>query len=223
MWGGRHLLSWTQFLLYTSLLPPAELSWHQVFKQLCKLYSSCPLIEIRSFEGAQLSRCLPPPFLHLRTETDPVSETSCVLWNTGRWIKSRNPEISCAIQHRQNPSETKQNYVKIVEHFSCISEQVLWEGNIIAFSHYPCFSFTIDNCRRMYGSSLPSSYHPSKFRDRDLCSIKLQILSFPVLRSKCLSFRLRTRHKPFSVQWYFFTLYIHMSNCYGLQLLWEKN
>jgi hypothetical protein len=26
---------------------------------------------------------------------------------TGRWIKSRNPEIPCAIHYRQNPSETK--------------------------------------------------------------------------------------------------------------------
>jgi hypothetical protein len=26
--------------------------------------------------------------------------------NTGRWIKSRNPEIPCVIQHRHNPSET---------------------------------------------------------------------------------------------------------------------
>jgi hypothetical protein len=32
---------------------------------------------------------------YLRTETDAVSETSCVPWNTGRWIKSRNAEIPC--------------------------------------------------------------------------------------------------------------------------------
>jgi hypothetical protein len=34
--------------------------------------------EISSFQGAQLSRCL-LPHLQLRTETDPVSETSCSL------------------------------------------------------------------------------------------------------------------------------------------------
>jgi hypothetical protein len=35
---------------------------------------------------------------HLRTETDPVSETSCFLSNyfeSGRWIKSENPVILC--------------------------------------------------------------------------------------------------------------------------------
>jgi hypothetical protein len=37
---------------------------------------SCPLIEIISFYGTQLNMCLVPP-LHLRTETDPVSEMSC--------------------------------------------------------------------------------------------------------------------------------------------------
>jgi hypothetical protein len=36
------------------------------------------VIEISSFLGAQLSMCL-HPHLHLRTETDPVSETSCSL------------------------------------------------------------------------------------------------------------------------------------------------
>jgi hypothetical protein len=38
----------------------------------------CPMIEISSFQGAQLSRCL-LSHLYLRTETDPVSETSCFL------------------------------------------------------------------------------------------------------------------------------------------------
>jgi hypothetical protein len=36
----------------------------------------CVVIEISSLKGAQLSRCF-LPHLHLRTETDPVSETSC--------------------------------------------------------------------------------------------------------------------------------------------------
>jgi hypothetical protein len=42
--------------------------------------------------------------LHLTTETDSVSETSCFYpMNTGRWKKSKNPVILCAICHRQNP------------------------------------------------------------------------------------------------------------------------
>jgi hypothetical protein len=40
-----------------------------------------PVIEISSFYGAKLSGCLLPPF-PLRTETDPVSETSCFLVST---------------------------------------------------------------------------------------------------------------------------------------------
>jgi hypothetical protein len=43
----------------------------------------------------QQSRCLP----HLRTETDPVSETPCFLSSnsleSGRWTKSENPLILC--------------------------------------------------------------------------------------------------------------------------------
>jgi hypothetical protein len=39
---------------------------------------SGPVIDISSLEGAQMSRCL-VPHLHLRTKTDPVSETSCFL------------------------------------------------------------------------------------------------------------------------------------------------
>jgi hypothetical protein len=46
--------------------------------QLGPLVRANPVIEIISLEGAQLSRCL-LPHLHLRTETDPVSETSCLL------------------------------------------------------------------------------------------------------------------------------------------------
>jgi hypothetical protein len=44
--------------------------------------------------------------LHLKTETDPVSETSCFSSNyleSGRWTKSENPVILCVIHHRQNP------------------------------------------------------------------------------------------------------------------------
>jgi hypothetical protein len=36
-------------MLNLKLLSSAELSWSQVFKQLCKLDSSCPVIEISSF------------------------------------------------------------------------------------------------------------------------------------------------------------------------------
>jgi hypothetical protein len=48
----------------------------------------------------------PPP--HLRTETDPVSETSCFLFSTipddGK--NSQKPAILCVIHHRQNPLES---------------------------------------------------------------------------------------------------------------------
>jgi hypothetical protein len=50
----------------------------QLLNHLCKSDRVCPVIEISSFYGAQLSRCL-LPHLHLRTETVPVSETSCYL------------------------------------------------------------------------------------------------------------------------------------------------
>jgi hypothetical protein len=48
--------------------------------------------------------------LHLRTETDPVSEKSCFSSNyleSGRWTKSENPVILCVIHHRQNPIESR--------------------------------------------------------------------------------------------------------------------
>jgi hypothetical protein len=47
--------------------------------------------------------------LHLRMETDPVSEMSCFSSNylkPGRWTKSENPVILCVIHHRQNPIES---------------------------------------------------------------------------------------------------------------------
>jgi hypothetical protein len=73
--------------------PPAELSWPQVFKQFCKLESSCPVIEISSFYGAQLSRCLlPPPFFTWGRKQIQFSKRR-VPSSTGRWIKSRNSEI----------------------------------------------------------------------------------------------------------------------------------
>jgi hypothetical protein len=40
-------------------------------------YVLSPVIDVSSFYGTQQSRSLPPP--HLRTETDPVSETLCFL------------------------------------------------------------------------------------------------------------------------------------------------
>jgi hypothetical protein len=46
---------------------------------------------------------------HLRTETDPFSETSCFSSNyleSGRWTKPENPVMLCAIHHRQNPIES---------------------------------------------------------------------------------------------------------------------
>jgi hypothetical protein len=44
------------------------------------------------------------PSLHMRMETDPVSETSFFYSkNIGRWKRSKKPIILCAIHHRQNP------------------------------------------------------------------------------------------------------------------------
>jgi hypothetical protein len=47
-------------------------------------------------------------FPHLRTETDPVSETSCfpLFLIPGRWIESENPIFLKVIHHRQNPIVT---------------------------------------------------------------------------------------------------------------------
>jgi hypothetical protein len=52
------------------------------------------------------SRCLlpPPPLTWGRKQIQFPKRR--VLSNTGRWIKSRNPEIPCVIHHRHNPSET---------------------------------------------------------------------------------------------------------------------
>jgi hypothetical protein len=47
--SSTHVRGLSLFLLHTSLLSPAELSWSKVFKHLCKLDSSCPVIEISSF------------------------------------------------------------------------------------------------------------------------------------------------------------------------------
>jgi hypothetical protein len=47
--------------------------------------------------------------LHLRTETDPVSETSYFSSNyleSGRWTNFENPVILCVIHLRQNPIES---------------------------------------------------------------------------------------------------------------------
>jgi hypothetical protein len=67
---------------------------------------------ISSFLGAQLSRCLIPPF-YLRTGTDPVSEKSCFLVSRipddGKVQK--NPVILCVIHHRQNPSESRNIHI----------------------------------------------------------------------------------------------------------------
>jgi hypothetical protein len=58
-----------------------------------------------TFEGAQLSKCLPP---RLKTETDRVSETSCLL--VSRILddekKDKKTVILSIIHHRQNPLES---------------------------------------------------------------------------------------------------------------------
>jgi hypothetical protein len=53
------------FLLHIFWLSAVGLPWSQVIKQLCESNRGCPLIEISSVYGTQLSRCLLPP--HLRT------------------------------------------------------------------------------------------------------------------------------------------------------------
>jgi hypothetical protein len=75
------------------------------------------VIEVSSFYGTQQSVSL-----HLRTETDPVSETSCFSSNyleSGRWTKSGNPVILCVIHHRQSPIEST-NY----RGFCCLLQYV---------------------------------------------------------------------------------------------------
>jgi hypothetical protein len=66
------------------------------------------VIEINYFYGAQLCRCLIPP-LYLRTETDPVSETSCFLVSRipddGK-VQKKKTVFVCFIHRRQNPSES---------------------------------------------------------------------------------------------------------------------
>jgi hypothetical protein len=60
--------------------------------------------------------------IHLRTETDPVSET---LWYffviyTRRWIKSKiNLIVLYIIHHRQNPLKSRLVFVAVTQCFSC--------------------------------------------------------------------------------------------------------
>jgi hypothetical protein len=56
-----HVCALSQFLLYIFLLSHAELPWAQVSKQLCKSVKAYPVIEVSSFQGAQLSRWPLPP------------------------------------------------------------------------------------------------------------------------------------------------------------------
>jgi hypothetical protein len=64
-----------------------------------------PVIEVSSFYGT-LSRRLPLP-RHLRTETDPVSETLRFLVSRIQHdeLRPKNPVVLSVISHRQNPSE----------------------------------------------------------------------------------------------------------------------
>jgi hypothetical protein len=68
----------TQDYWVFGLFPSSGILENTTFRKLDPFPSSGPVIEISSFYGAQLSRCL-LPHLHLRTETDPVSEKSCSL------------------------------------------------------------------------------------------------------------------------------------------------
>jgi hypothetical protein len=61
------------------------------------------MTEVSSFQRTEQSKCLSPP--HMRTETDPVSETLCSL-EFRAMDKSKNPVIPSAIRHRQTPSDS---------------------------------------------------------------------------------------------------------------------
>jgi hypothetical protein len=67
----RHFGNWICF-------HPQVKVGEKISTQLGPVQSTGPVIEITSLYGAQLSSCL-LPHLHLRTETDPVSEKSCFL------------------------------------------------------------------------------------------------------------------------------------------------
>jgi hypothetical protein len=71
----------TQNYWVFGLFPSSSILENTTFRKLDLFPSSGedgPVTEFNSFYMAQLSRCLLPR-LHLRTETDPVSETSCFL------------------------------------------------------------------------------------------------------------------------------------------------
>jgi hypothetical protein len=78
------------------LLALMDSAWSQVFIICVICDIGCPVIEGPNRIGF---------FPHLRTETDPVSETSCFLsliLIPGRWIESKNPIFLKVIHHRQN-------------------------------------------------------------------------------------------------------------------------
>jgi hypothetical protein len=83
--------------------------------------SGIPVIEISSFQGVQLSKCL-LPHLHLRTETDPVSETSCFLeYRTLENIQKNS--VSTVYDYILNHNFSKRNMymVQIVALVLCVS------------------------------------------------------------------------------------------------------
>jgi hypothetical protein len=66
-------------------------------------------------------RCLPP--LHLRTETDPASETSCFYSLEYRTTERvENPVILCVVHHRQNPLEATNHSDLMITHLTFILE-----------------------------------------------------------------------------------------------------
>jgi hypothetical protein len=64
------------------------------------------LAEVRSFNGEAILKDPTEwfPSLHLKTVTDPVSETFClrVTLISGQWILSINPLILWAVRHRHH-------------------------------------------------------------------------------------------------------------------------
>jgi hypothetical protein len=82
----------------------------------------------------------PPPF-HLRTERDPVSETSCFpvsrIADDGKSPPENKPVILCVIHHRQNSSESAGYTVPVMA--ACVQRmrescQVLCQSTILRVS-----------------------------------------------------------------------------------------
>jgi hypothetical protein len=106
--------------------------------------------------------------LHLRTETDPVSETSCFSSNyleSGRWAKSENPVILCAIDHRQNPIESirchyaQTHIIKLYTVSFRKHDGSFMFGSLKESALHILFARTLPRATRRHGSDAPCPIH----------------------------------------------------------------